>query len=96
MSYVCIHSSTTADDADKLLAAFYLCCLSTTTLVVLILAYGIHTGRDSCYLPTAADFCMPGPLFARAVHISQVKIGPGGPPDQLMRGSNAVMYIGEK
>ena len=31
MSYVCIHSSTTA---NKLLAAFYLCCLSATTLVV--------------------------------------------------------------
>ena len=87
MSYVCIHSSTTAEDADKLLAAFYLCCLSTTTL---ILVYGIHTGRDSCYLPTAADLCMPGPLFARAVHLSQAKIGPGGPlftPDQLLRDS---------
>ena len=69
MSYVCIGSSTTANDADKLLAAFYLCCLSTTTLVVLIVAYGIHTGGDSCYLPNAADFFMPGPLFARAVHI---------------------------
>ena len=68
MSYVCIHSSTTANDEDKLLAAFYLCCLSTTTLVVLILAYDTHTGTDSCYLPTAAEFCMPGPLFARAVH----------------------------
>ena len=66
MSYVCIHSSTTANDADKLLAAFYLCCLNTTTLAVLILAYGIHTDTDSCYSPTAADFCMHRPLFARA------------------------------
>ena len=33
---------------------------------------------------------MPGSLFARAVHISQAKIGPGGPlftPYQLSRDS---------
>ena len=33
---------------------------------------------------------MPGPLFVKAVHISQAKIGPGGPfftPDQLSRDS---------
>ena len=35
---------------------------------------GDHTGG---YSPTAAGFCMPGPLFAKAVHISQPKIGPG-------------------
>ena len=33
------YSSTTANNADKLLAAFYLCCLRITTLVVLIMAY---------------------------------------------------------
>ena len=51
---------------------------------------GVHTGIDSGYSPTAADFCMPGPLFARAVHISQAKIGTGSPlftPDQLSRDS---------
>ena len=64
--------------------------------VVLILKYGIHTGTDSCYLPTAADFCMPGPLFARALHISQAKIEPGGPlftPDQLSRDSSTVTFV---
>ena len=53
---------------------------------MLISAYSIHTGIESGYSPTAAGFCMPGPLFAKAVHISQAKIGPGGPlftPDQL-------------
>ena len=37
---------------------------------------------------------MPGPLFAKAVHISQAKIGPGGPlftPDQLSRDSTLVV-----
>ena len=63
---------------------------------MLIQAYGIHTGTDSCYLPTAADFCMPEPLFVRAVHISQAKIGPGGPlftPDQLSRDSSTVTFV---
>ena len=53
--YVCIHSSTTANDADKLLAAFYLCCLSITTLFV---AYYIHTGQTvAIRLPTQAFVC---------------------------------------
>ena len=73
MSYVCIHSSTTADDADKLLAAFYL-CLSTTTLVTLLnsgIRLGVFTLAETvaiCLLPQTFDarttFRKGGPYFA--------------------------------
>ena len=71
-SYVYIHSSTTANGADKR-------CVNSG-----IRYSHVHGQRQ----PTAADFFISGPLFARAVHISQAKIGPGGPlytPDQLSR-----------
>ena len=84
-----IHSSTTANDADKLLAAFYLCCLRITTLVVLILAYCpcrcSHWHRQwlfayRCKLLYARNtFRQGGPYFAG-------KNWTGGPlftPDQL-------------
>ena len=86
-----IHSSTTANDADKLVAAFYLCCLRITTLVVLILAYCpcrcSHWHRQWLFayrcrlLYARTTFRQGGPYFAG-------KNWTGGPlftPDQLSR-----------
>ena len=64
VTYVLLQQTTQIDSWQR---CTDLCCLSITILVVLILAYGIHTGIESGYSPTAAGFCMPG-VIVNIVH----------------------------